>query len=120
MALSSAFQTATTYNHINDRISLGSGSIVAVELRVPQNSIIEEVVVVWSGTGNVTISVHQNSVIVGGPVISTSPGTITIPVNTTALTDQATYRLSFVENASNSPVLHSVKVTFTVSEYDDG
>ena len=120
MALSSAFQTAATYNHINDRISLGSGSIVAVELRVPQNSIIEEVVVVWSGTGNVTISVHQNSVIVGGPVISTSPGTITIPVHTTALTDQATYRLSFVENASNSPVLHSVKVTFTVSEYDDG
>lgn len=119
LCLAKADKLAFVYNLTNDSVAIGTGGHVAVDLEPPDGSTMSNVVVTWTGTGNITMNVMQNAVVIA-TLTTSSPGTHTLTTNCTALRDSTTYRLTFVENASNTPTLTVVKTNCLVTEYDEG
>lgn len=119
ICLARAFKAAFTYSLSSDSVTIGTGGQLAVDLDPPNGSVLSDVVVTWTGTGNVTINVMANAVVLATLTTST-PGTHTLTANASVARDTTTYRLTFEENASNIPTVTVVKTNCAVSEYDEG
>lgn len=119
IGLARAFKAAFTYDLANDSVTIGIGGQLAVDLDPPDGSNMSNVVVTWTGTGNVTIKAMANAVVLAS-LTTSSPGTHTLTTNADIARATTTYRLTFEENASNIPTITSVKTNCSVSEYDDG